>query len=114
MTNNYKSGAIDFHLNSLPCMMKHYLKLIAGTALAVSCVYAADDLPDPENKRIEIARIDTPPVIDGRLDDDAWKHATVIDDLHQVLPYEYAAPDERTVFYLAYDKDALYIGARAL
>ena len=113
MTNNYKSGAIDFHLNSLPCMMKHYLKLIAGTALAASCVYAADDLPDPENKRIEIARIDTPPVIDGRLDDDAWKHATVIDDLHQVLPYEYAAPDERTVFYLAYDKDALYIGARA-
>ena len=94
-------------------MIKPYINAITAAALAATCAYGADDNAESGNKIIEIVRIDTPPVIDGRLDEDLWKRATVIEDLHQVLPYEYAAPNERTVFYLAYDKDALYVGARA-
>lgn len=94
-------------------MIRHYLNAITAAALASTCVFGADDPVESENKIIEIVRVDTPPVIDGSLDEAIWQHATVIDDLHQVLPYEYAAPTERTVFYLAYDKDALYVGARA-
>lgn len=94
-------------------MMRSFYNAITVAALAATCVYGAEDTVEAENKVIDIVRIDTAPVIDGRLDEEIWKHATVIDDLHQVLPYEYAAPNERTVFYLAYDKDALYVGARA-
>ena len=90
----------------------HLIVIVSAITIS-TCIRAADSLPDSATKKITIARVTSAPVIDGRLDDEIWKHATVIDDLHQVSPYEYTAPNERTVFYLAYDKDALYIGARA-
>jgi hypothetical protein len=60
-----------------------------------------------------IARTDSPPTIDGVLDDPAWKSAVVIDDLHQIKPQEYSEPSERTEFLLLYDDEAIYIGLRA-
>jgi hypothetical protein len=59
-----------------------------------------------------MVRTDTPPVIDGVLDDEVWQRAAIIDDLHQANPVEYAQPSERTEIYLLYDDDALYVGAR--
>jgi len=73
---------------------------------------AQNALQDPGQKTIELVRTSTPPVIDGVLDDEVWKQAAYIDDLHQVRPIEYAEPSERTEIYLLYDDDALYIGAR--
>ena len=67
---------------------------------------------DPGQKTIRIVRTQTPPVVDGLLDDDVWSRAALIDDLHQVNPVEYSEPSERTDVYLLYDDDALYIGAR--
>jgi len=64
------------------------------------------------NKSIEIQRTDSPPIIDGIIDDTVWENAAFIDDLHQVNPVEYATPSERTEVYLLYDADALYIAAR--
>jgi hypothetical protein len=69
-------------------------------------------LVDPGQKTVQMSRTDTPPEIDGVLDDEAWKTAAVIDDLHQVNPSEYAEPSERTEVYIVYDDDSLYIGAR--
>lgn len=63
-------------------------------------------------KSVRIVRTSTAPVIDGVLDEPAWSQAAVVDDLHQIRPTEYAPPSERTVVYLMYDDDALYIGAR--
>jgi hypothetical protein len=63
-------------------------------------------------KSADIARLDQAPVIDGRLDEAVWSKATVIRDLHQVRPNEYDAPSERTEFYLFYDDQAVYLGAR--
>jgi hypothetical protein len=82
--------------------------------LSVSCVSvsAQDALRDPGQKSVTLVRTDTPPVIDGVLDDAVWQQAAYIDDLHQVSPIEYAEPSERTEIYLLYDDDALYIGAR--
>ncbi len=57
-------------------------------------------------------RIAKPPVIDGVLDEAAWSKAAVVDDFHETRPVEYDPPSERTVVYVMYDKDALYIGAR--
>lgn len=59
-----------------------------------------------------MVRTDTPPVIDGRLDDPVWERATVVDDFHQSQPIEGAEPTERTAIYLLYDDHALYIGGR--
>jgi hypothetical protein len=64
------------------------------------------------NKEARATRTDAAPVIDGRLDDAVWQNATVIDDLHQVTPDEFGPPTERTVVYLLYDTDNLYVGAR--
>ena len=63
-------------------------------------------------KSVRMVRTDTPPVIDGRLDDAVWAHAAVVDDFHQSQPIEGAEPTERTEIYLLYDEDALYIGGR--
>jgi hypothetical protein len=63
-------------------------------------------------KVVRVARVDTPPVIDGRLDEAVWKNADVISDFHQIRPGNGTEPSERTEVYLLYGKDALYIGAR--
>jgi hypothetical protein len=57
-------------------------------------------------------RAQASPVLDGRLDDPAWRTAPVIGDFTQVEPNDGAAPTERTEVRVAYDRDALYIGAR--
>jgi len=81
--------------------------------LFLTNAWAQEEARDKKLKSIQAVRVDTPPIIDGRLDDEVWKQAAIIEDLHQVLPHEYEAPTQRTVFYIMYDKDALYIGARA-
>jgi hypothetical protein len=37
---------------------------------------------DQQGKLIDVFQVDQAPVLDGRLDDDAWAFGTVIDDLH--------------------------------
>lgn len=68
--------------------------------------------PGAEVKRLRAVPTGTPPVIDGRLDEAVWSTAEAIEDLHQILPEEYAEPSERTTVYLLYDEDALYIGVK--
>lgn len=63
-------------------------------------------------KSVRIVRTAAPPVIDGVLDEEAWRLAAQIEDLHEIQPTEYAPASERTVVYLMYDKDAIYIAAR--
>ena len=65
-----------------------------------------------EPKSSTAQRTDVAPVIDGRIDDAVWQNATVIEDLHQVTPVEYGEPTERTVIYLLYDSDNIYVAAR--
>ena len=55
-------------------------------------------------------RTDTPPEIDGRLDDDVWRTPTVITELVQQAPLDGAPATEETEVYLAYDSDHLYFG----
>ncbi len=63
-------------------------------------------------KNVAIIRLDAAPVIDGDISDAVWAGATVIDDLHQINPVEYASPTQRTEIRLAYDDDALYVSAK--
>lgn len=50
--------------------------------------------------------------VDGCLDDEAWQKATPITDFIQKEPTEGDAPTDPMEVRLAYDGDALYVGAR--
>jgi hypothetical protein len=65
-----------------------------------------------QEKSLRVVRADTRPVIDGVLDDAVWQTAAMVEDLHEIQPTEYEEPSERTVIYVLYDDDALYIGAK--
>jgi len=72
-------------------------------------VFAVDDTDGL--KTFVITRTDTPPIIDGRLDDPVWRRATIVKDFHQNQPQYREAATEETVVRLLYDDDYLYISA---
>jgi hypothetical protein len=55
--------------------------------------------------------VSTPPTIDGRLDDDAWRGAERFDDFRQREPVEGNPVSERTEVRIVTDGDALYVAA---
>ena len=60
------------------------------------------------------SRLVTPrPVIDGKLDDECWKHGTWAGDYHQFIPNEGAKPSYPTEMNIQYDDKYLYIAFRA-
>jgi hypothetical protein len=55
--------------------------------------------------------VQTPPIIDGRLDDDVWRSAEVLSDFVQREPVEGNPVSERTEVRILTDGEALYVGA---
>jgi hypothetical protein len=89
-----------------------FLAAVAGMALAATAV-AQESVPEGgREKMLRVVRTDKPPTIDGLLDEQEWALAARVDDLHQIQPTEYAPAGDRTVVYVMYDSNALYIGAR--
>jgi hypothetical protein len=74
--------------------------------------WSADPDTSFSRKRVEITRTDLEPVLDGALDDEIWKTATVISDMHQFNPVDQGEPTERSEFYIAYNQNYFYLGAR--
>jgi len=64
------------------------------------------------DKEVRVIRVETIPVIDGKIDEAVWKNAEVLTDFHQTRPIDGAEPSEPTEVFLLYDDDALYIAAR--
>ncbi len=62
--------------------------------------------------RVRAVRVERPPVIDGRLDDEVWGNAPVHSGFVQVTPAEGAPATQGTEVRIAYDDGALYIAAR--
>jgi len=85
--------------------------LVCSLILAL-CTRVDAQQAGSERKSVEIVRTDTPPVIDGHIDEPGWSRAAVIEDLHQMTPIEYSEPSQRTEIRILYDDDALYIAAR--
>ena len=81
-----------------------FLLLLATPSVAVYTV-------NGERKSFEIHRAQSAPVIDGRLDDDVWKNASIVDDFQQTSPLDGAVPTESTVVRVTYDDEFLYIAA---
>ena len=77
--------------------------------LTILCFLPLPVSADP----VRAAKATTVPRIDGVMEEEAWKTATVISDFQQRLPVEGASPTERTEVYILYTSSALYLGFRA-
>ncbi len=62
----------------------------------------------PGRPTVRPTRTDTPPDIDGRLDDEVWKTAALITEFVQQSPLDGAPATEETEVYIAYDANNLY------
>jgi hypothetical protein len=67
-------------------------------------------LPPEKSQPVTIPRFDTPPVIDGKLDDAIWKKAAVFKDFYQTNPGDNIAPTAPTEVFVGYDSKFLYFG----
>ena len=87
---------------------------LAATFGALEAVSAQDTVSSRigGDKILAVARTETPPVIDGVLDDAVWVTAPSMDDMHQFEPVDHGEPSERTEVWILYDSDNLYVGAR--
>src|SRR5713226_7643421 len=66
-------------------------------------------LPPEKKQPVRLPLFAKPPVIDGKLDDEVWKHAVVLKDFIQVQPGDNIAPSKPTEVMLGYDAKFLYI-----
>ena len=63
----------------------------------------------PDRPTVRPTRTDTPPVIDGRLDEEVWKSAGLITEFVQQAPLDGAPATEETEVYVAYDSENIYL-----
>ncbi|MEP7320906.1 MAG: DUF5916 domain-containing protein [Saprospiraceae bacterium] len=68
----------------------------------------------PPPKELHATRCTTVPVIDGKIDDEAWKQAREITDFIEFRPLigDKEKHEERTVAYLMYNDQGIYFGGR--
>lgn len=85
--------------------------LAVGVLLAVPA--AGQGTTDTPLVAVRLAAGAKPPVVDGRLDDAAWRLARAADDLRQREPEEGTAATERTEVRVLFDGETLFIGVHA-
>jgi hypothetical protein len=69
-------------------------------------------VPPEKAQPISIPRFETPPVIDGKLDDAIWKQGAVFKDFYQIQPGDNLAPSKPTEMLMGYDAKTLYFAFR--
>lgn len=85
--------------------------VVLAFLLIASPVFAQSPLPD--RKQASVTRVPNGSIrVDGRLDDEVWRKATPITDFIQKEPDEGAPPTDPMEVRLAYDDEAMYVGAR--
>ncbi len=83
--------------------------LLAGTATAAGAARAAATSGGQEIQALEPVKTATPPVLDGILDDEAWKNAAIVDDAWVTYnPVNGNELPQSTRAYVAYDEQNLY------
>ena len=98
-------------LYSLPLMTQKYTIIIF---LLLSTYVFADDyqVENPNQLRFRemiATRTVTPPIIDGKIDDQVWKDALKESEFFQFEPYNLAQASERTIARVLYDNDNIYV-----
>jgi hypothetical protein len=91
-----------------PAASPDYKKAAKSLSVNVSERFRATIAPE-KLQPVNVPRLENAPLIDGRLDDAAWKQAAVFKDFYQTAPGDNIAPSKPTVAYLAYDSENLYL-----
>src|SRR6185295_14163673 len=89
--------------------------LICFVGLALSLLFSAPSGADspPVGPPLAVPRIEGSINLDGKLDDDAWQKAAVLDSFYETYPGDNSEPATKTVVYLTYDAAYFYIGIHA-
>jgi len=66
-------------------------------------------LPPEKKNPVKLPLFASPPVIDGKLDDQVWSSAVVLKDFYQVQPGDNLIPQNRTEVMLGYDSRFIYV-----
>ena len=66
-------------------------------------------LPPEKVSPVSIPRLESAPVIDGRLNDEVWKSAAVFKDFYQTYPGDNTPPSRPTEVFVGYDSRMLYV-----
>jgi hypothetical protein len=106
-----RGSARDLQSRVLVCFV-----LTAGLWIAPRAEVEAQT-PPPEAPvkpvpTIRAVRLQAPIVLDGRLDEDVWKSPNPATDFVQKDPDEGQPATEKTEIRIAYDDEAIYVGAR--
>ena len=70
-------------------------------------------LPPEKSQPVTIPKFATPPLIDGKLDEEIWQKAVVLKDFYQIQPGDNTPPSKPTEVLLGYDAKFLYIAFKA-
>jgi len=84
--------------------LRKILLLFLFVLVTVSTGYA--------QKSIQAVRVDTPPVIDGFVDEEVWQQAFMVDEFYQREPNEGAPVSEKTQILTCYDDNHIYFAIR--
>ena len=67
----------------------------------------------PESVRIAIPKVAQRPVLDGKLDDSTWAQAAQLTDFVEYEPNDLVRGREKSIAYVAYDSQYLFLAFRA-
>jgi len=84
-------------------------------AVIAAFASAADStlLKPPESVRIAIPKVAERPVLDGKLDEKMWTEAAKLTDFVEFEPNDMVRGREKSIAYVAYDSQYLFLGFRA-
>jgi Carbohydrate family 9 binding domain-like len=95
----------SYHTDIMPMKFLFTLPFILITVIAFS---------QPPVKKLVAVKTNTPPKIDGILDDEVWKNVPVATDFieNQPVAGRHEKTEDRTEIKIIYDNTAIYIAAR--
>jgi len=74
------------------------------------CFFSPFILLNAQQKSAKAIRVNSSPVIDGRLNDEVWQRGISMNDFLQQEPVPGSNPTLRTEFKIIYDEENLYVG----
>jgi Domain of unknown function (DUF5916) len=87
--------------------------LIVAAILALAGAGTPTVIKAADSTTVAIPRVSHRPVLDGRLDDETWAEAAKLTDFTEYAPNDMVRAQERSVAYVAYDSQYLFLAFRA-
>ena len=90
--------------------MVKFLLVLLVVSILVLPINTAQPAEDPVLRKIAAVETDSPPKIDGKLDDPCWQNAARTGDFIQFEPNSGEPASHKTKVYLLFDENRLYVG----